>query len=77
MIHPPPTAWQPATVVSIREETPRVKTIRFAVRNWPGHLPGQRADLRLTAEDGYPAERIYSIASPPDVSGGVHGRTPG
>jgi ferredoxin-NADP reductase len=46
-----------------------VKTIRFAVRNWPGHLPGQHADVRLTAEDGYRAERSYSIASPPEVSG--------
>ena len=65
---PKPAAWQPATVVSIREETRRVKTIRFAVSNWPGHLPGQHADVRLTAEDGYRAERSYSIASPPEVS---------
>src|ERR671912_2725132 len=63
---PKPAAWQPATVVSIREETRRVKTIRFAVSNWPGHLPGQHADVRLTAEDGYRAERSYSIASPPE-----------
>jgi ferredoxin-NADP reductase len=65
---PRPSAWQPATVVSIREETRRVKTIRFAVSNWPGHRPGQHADVRLTAEDGYRAERSYSIASPPEVS---------
>jgi ferredoxin-NADP reductase len=65
---PKPAAWQPATVVSIREETRRVKTIRFAVSNWPGHLAGQHADVRLTAEDGYRAERSYSIASPPEVS---------
>ena len=64
---PRPAAWQPATVVSIREETHRVKTIRFAVGNWPGHAPGQHADVRLTAEDGYRAERSYSIASPPEV----------
>jgi ferredoxin-NADP reductase len=69
-IRAPRTAtWQPATVVSIREETPRVKTIRLAVSNWPGHLPGQHADVRLTAEDGYRAERSYSIASPPEVPG--------
>ena len=69
-IRPPrPVTWQPATVVSIREETPRVKTIHFAVSNWPGHVPGQHADVRLTAEDGYRAERSYSIASPPEVSG--------
>src|SRR5688572_19184567 len=64
---PRPAAWQPATVVSIREETYRVKTIRFTVGNWPGHAPGQHADVRLTAEDGYRAERSYSIASPPEV----------
>ena len=65
---PKPSAWQPATVVSIREETHRVKTIRFALGNWPGHLPGQHAEVRLTAEDGYRAERSYSIASPPELS---------
>jgi ferredoxin-NADP reductase len=43
-----------------------VKTIRFEVSTWPGHLPGQHADVRLTAEDGYRAERSYSIASPPE-----------
>ena len=70
LITPPkPTRWQAATVDSIREETPRVKTIRFAVPNWPGHLAGQHADVRLTAEDGYRAERSYSIASAPDAPG--------
>jgi ferredoxin-NADP reductase len=44
-----------------------VKTIRFAVSHWPGHLPGQHVDVRLTAEDGYRAERSYSIASPPEA----------
>ena len=47
----------------------RVKTIRFAVPDWPGHLAGQHADVRLTAEDGYRAERSYSIASPPEAPG--------
>jgi ferredoxin-NADP reductase len=64
---PKPTAWQVARVISIRAETRRVKTIQFAVSNWPGHLAGQHADVRLTAEDGYRAERSYSIASPPEV----------
>ena len=63
-----PSAWQAARVVSIRTETRRVKTIQFDVSNWPGHLAGQHADVRLTAEDGYRAERSYSIASPPEVS---------
>jgi ferredoxin-NADP reductase len=66
---PTPAAWQPATVVSIREETRRVKTIRFGVSKWPGHLAGQHADVRLTAEGGYRAERSFSIASPPEASG--------
>ena len=66
---PKATGWRAATVVSVREETHRVKTIRFAVSNWPGHVPGQHADVRLTAEDGYRAERSFSIASPPEVSG--------
>lgn len=64
-----PAAWQAATVLSIREETSRVKTIQFAVNDWPGHMAGQHADVRLTAEDGYRAERSYSIASPPEVPG--------
>src|SRR5688500_2484072 len=63
---PRPTGWQPARVVSIREETHRVRTIRLAVANWPGHLPGQHLDVRLTAEDGYRAQRSYSIATPQD-----------
>ena len=64
---PRPSGWQPAKVLSIREETRRVKTIRLAVSNWPGHVSGQHADVRLTAPDGYRAERSYSIASPPEV----------
>jgi ferredoxin-NADP reductase len=56
-------------VVSLREETRRVKTIGFALSHWPGHVPGQHVDVRLTAADGYRAERSYSIASPPEISG--------
>src|ERR671910_3143630 len=66
---PKASAWQPATVVSITEETRRVKTIHFRLSDWPGHLAGQHADVRLTAEDGYRAERSYSIASPPEAPG--------
>ena len=44
-----------------------MKTIQFAVTTWPGHLAGQHVDVRLTAEDGYRAERSYSIASPPEA----------
>jgi len=56
--------WQPATVVDSSVETARVKTIGFDVEGWPGHRAGQHVDIRLTAEDGYVAERSYSIASP-------------
>jgi ferredoxin-NADP reductase len=56
-------------VAEVREivvETPRVKTLILHVPDWPGHLPGQHVDIRLTAEDGYQAQRSYSIASPPE-----------
>src|ERR1700756_4899143 len=58
--------WQLAELVEAVAETPRVKTIVFDVPGWPGHRAGQHVDLRLTAEDGYQAERSYSIASAPD-----------
>ena len=57
-------AWQFATVVAARDETPRARTLTLEVPDWPGHLPGQHLDVRLTAEDGYRAERSYSLASP-------------
>ncbi|MFD8227506.1 ferredoxin reductase [Streptomyces massasporeus] len=63
--------WQTATVTEIRRETPRAATFRLAVPGWPGHLPGQHLMVRLTAEDGYAAQRHYSIASAPDDSGHV------
>jgi len=56
-------SWQVATVTAIRPETANVKSYRFAVPGWPGHKPGQHLDLRLTAQDGYQAQRSYSIAS--------------
>jgi ferredoxin-NADP reductase len=55
--------WQLARAVSIRDETPSVRTIAFTLPQWTGHLAGQHVDIRLTAEDGYQAERSYSIAS--------------
>jgi ferredoxin-NADP reductase len=60
--------WRVAEVVNVVPETPRVKTIAFDVPGWPGHRAGQHVDVRLTAEDGYQAERAYSIASVPDGS---------
>jgi ferredoxin-NADP reductase len=58
--------WQLAEVVDVVTETPRVKTVAFDVPGWRGHRAGQHVDIRLTAEDGYRAERSYSIASAPD-----------
>ena len=57
--------WRVAEVVNVVPETPRVKTIAFDVSGWPGHRAGQHVDVRLTAEDGYEAQRGYSIASAP------------
>jgi ferredoxin-NADP reductase len=57
--------WQVATVAEVVDETPRVRTIMLEVPDWPGHRAGQHLDVRLTAEDGYRAEREYSIASAP------------
>jgi len=58
--------WRAAELVDIVVETPRVKTLGFDVPGWPGHRAGQHVDIRLTAEDGYQAQRSYSIASAPD-----------
>jgi ferredoxin-NADP reductase len=58
-----PGRWQIATVMQIRRETPRVKSFRLELPMWMPHLPGQHYDVRLTAPDGYRAQRSYSIAS--------------
>jgi ferredoxin-NADP reductase len=60
--------WRLGEVVDLVEETPTVRSIRLAVPDWPGHRPGQHVDLRLTAEDGYQAQRSYSIASAPEAA---------
>jgi ferredoxin-NADP reductase len=52
-------------VTAVADETPRVRTLMLDVADWPGHRAGQHVDIRLTAEDGYRAERAYSIASAP------------
>ncbi|MFF9098141.1 ferredoxin reductase [Streptomyces sp. NPDC014802] len=65
------TVWQTATLTEIRRETARASTFRLAVPGWPGHLPGQHLQLRLTAPDGYVAQRHYSIASAPDDGGHI------
>jgi ferredoxin-NADP reductase len=63
-----PLLWQLGEVTELVQETPRVGTLRLQMPEWPGHLAGQHVDVRLTAEDGYQAQRSYSIASPPDDS---------
>jgi ferredoxin-NADP reductase len=58
--------WRRAKVRQVIVETSRVKSLLLQVNGWQGHLPGQHVDIRLTAEDGYQAQRSYSIASPPE-----------
>jgi ferredoxin-NADP reductase len=58
--------WQSARVTAVRPEAPGAATLVLDVPDWPGHLPGQHVDIRLTAEDGYQAQRSYSVASPPE-----------
>ena len=58
--------WRAATVASMMRETPSAATLYFDVDGWPGHRAGQHVDVRLTAEDGYQAQRSYSIASAPE-----------
>jgi ferredoxin-NADP reductase len=60
-----PGQWQIATVASVKPETPRVKSFRLRLPMWMPHLPGQHYDVRLTAPDGYRAQRSYSVASSP------------
>jgi ferredoxin-NADP reductase len=52
-------------VTAVIDETPRVRTLELDIPDWPGHVAGQHVDVRLTAEDGYRAERAYSLASAP------------
>src|SRR5688500_7086015 len=63
---PPRLEWRVATVVGVRTETPRARTLVLDIPQWPGHRAGQHVDLRLVAEDGYQAQRSYSIASAPE-----------
>jgi ferredoxin-NADP reductase len=58
--------WHVGTVVGLVEETPRTRSIALELPGWQGHRAGQHVDVRLTAEDGYQAQRSYSIASAPE-----------
>ena len=61
--------WQLGRVLDTIEETRRAKSLVLELPNWPGHRAGQHVDIRLTADDGYQAQRDYSIASGPDDDG--------
>jgi len=58
--------WQVAQLREVVVETARVRSLLLHVDGWRGHAPGQHVDVRLTAEDGYQAQRSYSIVSPPE-----------
>jgi ferredoxin-NADP reductase len=61
-----PIRWQLCDVAELIDETPQVRTVVLDAPDWPGHRAGQHVDVRLTAEDGYQAQRSYSIASAPE-----------
>jgi ferredoxin-NADP reductase len=62
-LSPRPLPWLVATVRETRDETASARTLVLDVPGWPGHLPGQHVTVKLTAEDGYAAQRSYSVAS--------------
>jgi ferredoxin-NADP reductase len=59
-------AWRLASVLDVVTETPSARTLVLDVPDWPGHRAGQHVDVRLTADDGYQAQRSFSIASAPE-----------
>jgi ferredoxin-NADP reductase len=65
VVRPGRIEWRVATVTDVISETAHAKTLVLDVPGWPGHAAGQHVDVRLTAEDGYQAQRSYSIASEP------------
>jgi len=66
LLAPRRIAWRVGTVAELVEETAGAVTIVLDVPDWPGHVAGQHVDVRLTAPDGYQAQRSYSIASGPE-----------
>src|SRR5438105_2073433 len=66
-----PIRWQIASLAAIKAETAQVKTFSLALPSWTAHRAGQHYDVRLTAADGYQAQRSYSIASAPERAGQV------
>jgi ferredoxin-NADP reductase len=68
---PSPIQWQIATVAAVTAETPEAKTFTLTLPEFAPHRAGQHYDVRLTADDGYQAQRSYSIASAPERSGEI------
>jgi ferredoxin-NADP reductase len=68
VVRPRRIEWRTATITEVVQETAHAKTLIMDVPGWPGHSAGHHVDIRLTAEDGYHAERSYSIASEPSKS---------
>jgi ferredoxin-NADP reductase len=66
VVRPRRLSWRLAEVAEVVPETPRTKSLVLEVPGWEGHKAGQHLDVRLTAEDGYQAQRSYSIASAPE-----------
>jgi ferredoxin-NADP reductase len=66
-----PGGWQIGTVSTIERETPGVKSFWIELPMWMAHLPGQHYEVRLTAPDGYRAQRSYSVASSPLLAGSI------
>jgi ferredoxin-NADP reductase len=62
----PATEWRPAQIKEVVRETHDAATLVLDVSGWDGHRAGQHVDVRLTADDGYKAQRSYSIASAPE-----------
>ncbi len=65
-LQPGRLSWRIGEVVETRPATPRTKSLFLEVPGWEGHRAGQHVDVRLTAPDGYRAQRSYSIASAPE-----------
>jgi len=61
---PPRNHWRKATLIGLHSQSRHARTLTLRVPDWPGHLPGQHVDVRLTAPDGYSAQRSYSLAEP-------------
>src|SRR5438128_14250 len=68
-VQSPRLSWQLTTVIELVDETARTRSIVLDAPGWRGHSAGQHVDVRLTAEDGYQAQRSYSIASAPEDDG--------